>query len=839
VSARPTDSNRDDMLAEVRRVWIDGYLKHSLDNLVRIELGLEETPDAVSRPWDLIVQPPNQTPRPLPPGQAMGTVFDELGQALLILGAPGAGKTTLLLELARDLLDRAVQVTAHPIPVVFHLSSWAVLQRPLADWLVDELVSERYGVSRKLAQAWTDAEQVLPLLDGLDEVAPEHRVACVEAINAFRRQHARVPLAVCSRMADYEGLPERVALSGAVVIQPLSRTQVSSYLRQAGKALAGVRMVLRDDETLWELLETPLMLSIVALAYQGRSAAEVRAAGSLEQRRTHLFKNYTQRMFERRCKVTGYTPEQTLHWLTWLARSLMHQGLSIFYVEWMQPDSRVQRWIMATIPFVFAVLAVGLPYGLLGLPKLGLADLLHDLLPELNYRSAVGLAGMLLSGLVAGLAVGLGPRLAFGLGPRLAFGLAVGLLAGPAFGLPYGLLLGLDQDLAFGETLEEAFGLVYNLAVLLALMLKSMWISMQASMLIFGSVGLVVGLISGLLFALGIRLDRIKPIEQRRWSWRKARDGFRDGLAAWLVFTLIARVIVGLLLGVPSAFERPVGKLVYWLVIMLLFGLVGLGIRQRRWSWRKARDSFRDGLVVVLLMQVFALVVMLIYQPGFYLDESPNAGSELKWPVTELASKLVIGLGIVTNRLIGQLLIQLIDLIVTLLIAGLIGGLIRGLTTHQIVTRTMPNEGIRRSLQNAWISFLTGLLFGSLFMLIIERIGMLDSVLGPDTASAEDNDDLFWTLFDRVALVLSIGLLFGELFALWNGGFAYLKHYVLRFLLWRNNYAPWSYIRFLDHAVERVFLRKVGGGYIFTHRLLMEHFAALQLTDQARQIKAE
>ena len=58
------------------------------------------------------------------------------------------------------------------MPVVFHLSSWAVRRRPLADWLVDEL-AERYYIPRKLAQAWIDAEQVLPLLDGLDEVAPE------------------------------------------------------------------------------------------------------------------------------------------------------------------------------------------------------------------------------------------------------------------------------------------------------------------------------------------------------------------------------------------------------------------------------------------------------------------------------------------------------------------------------------------------------------------------------------------------------------------------------------------------------------------------------------------
>ena len=38
-----------------------------------------------------------------------------------------------------------------------------------------------------------------------------------------------------------------------------------------------------------------------------------------------------------------------------------------------------------------------------------------------------------------------------------------------------------------------------------------------------------------------------------------------------------------------------------------------------------------------------------------------------------------------------------------------------------------------------------------------------------------------------------------------------------------------------NSAAERVFLRKVGGGYVFTHRLLVEYFATLQPTDQARQ----
>ena len=125
MSARQTDPNRHRMLAKVRRDWIDGYLKHSLDNLARIELGLEEKPDLVSWPWDVIVQQQSgRAPRLLPPDQPIGAIFDEVDQALLILGAPGAGKTTLLLELSRDLLERAEQDVNHPIPVVVHLASW-------------------------------------------------------------------------------------------------------------------------------------------------------------------------------------------------------------------------------------------------------------------------------------------------------------------------------------------------------------------------------------------------------------------------------------------------------------------------------------------------------------------------------------------------------------------------------------------------------------------------------------------------------------------------------------------------------------------------------------------
>ena len=61
--------------------------------------------------------------------------------------------------------------------------------------------------------------------------------------------------------------------------------------------------------------------------------------------------------------------------------------------------------------------------------------------------------------------------------------------------------------------------------------------------------------------------------------------------------------------------------------------------------------------------------------------------------------------------------------------------------------------------------------------------------------------------------------------ALGYGGLDVVQRYVLRIILRLTGRAPWRCVHFLDYATERIFLRKVGGGYIFVHRLLMQHFA--------------
>ena len=79
----------------------------------------------------------------------------------------------------------------------------------------------------------------------------------------------------------------------------------------------------------------------------------------------------------------------------------------------------------------------------------------------------------------------------------------------------------------------------------------------------------------------------------------------------------------------------------------------------------------------------------------------------------------------------------------------------------------------------------------------------------------------------ELIVMQSLGLMLGLHLGLLFGGAAVIQHFVLRFILFCNGYIPWNYAHFLDYSVERIFLRKVGGGYMFVHRLLQEYFASL------------
>lgn len=76
---------------------------------------------------------------------------------------------------------------------------------------------------------------------------------------------------------------------------------------------------------------------------------------------------------------------------------------------------------------------------------------------------------------------------------------------------------------------------------------------------------------------------------------------------------------------------------------------------------------------------------------------------------------------------------------------------------------------------------------------------------------------------------LPIGLFIGLFVIMTYGVLMVTEHYTLRLVLFLDGSMPLRYVRFLDYCVDRVLLRRVGGGYMFIHRTMMDHIAALDL----------
>jgi hypothetical protein len=141
-------------------------------------------------------------------------------------------------------------------------------------------------------------------------------------------------------------------------------------------------------------------------------------------------------------------------------------------------------------------------------------------------------------------------------------------------------------------------------------------------------------------------------------------------------------------------------------------------------------------------------------------------------------------------------------------IFGLISGLVGGLTDKVKVGKASPNQGVKLSLKNSLVVFLT---IALIFALIFGLVGWLT------------HRELYFGL--TVGPI--VGLVVGLTGALNRGGSAVIKHYALRLILWMSRYTPLNFIKFLDHCAKLILLKKVGGGYIFIHRMLLDYFAEL------------
>jgi eukaryotic-like serine/threonine-protein kinase len=536
--------NRRNLIKRVQATWIEGVLEHSLYQAALIALNLQEQPDALANPWRLEVQETDLPPCHLPAGTPLVQVYDEAEGELLILGEPGAGKTTLLLELARVLLNRAQVDERHPIPTVFHLSSWAKKRLPLSEWLVEELET-RYQVPRKVGRSWVTSGQLLPLLDGLDEVAEDARPGCVQAVNDYQREmeQGSTLLVVCCRSQEYKALSTPVTLHQAVSIQPLTKEQIEHYLQRAGGQVEALRQALQDDADLYMLARRPLMLNIFTLAYQEADPKDLLTQGTREAMPQRVFAAYVERMLRRRAVSKQFRREQISHWLIYLAQQMRAHQQKIFSLEQLQPDwlSKQQRVMYRGS----IALIVGLVMSLLGSQFLGPIGLFFGLSIGIVTGSILGSTAEIkpaeaLSWSWKDLRSGLIFVLKLGFVIVLSIGLFVGLGQGTVQVFKPGilsviLLLLLIRTMLFngllGKQLPEQKKLSPNEGIRRSIKngLLMPVVGLIAGLVIglsLGSVyglvtGLFYGLFTGLVYGLGSGLDAaLQHYTLRFWLWR-------------------------------------------------------------------------------------------------------------------------------------------------------------------------------------------------------------------------------------------------------------------------------------------------------------------------------
>jgi hypothetical protein len=363
-----------------------------------------------------------------------------------------------------------------------------------------------------------------------------------------------------------------------------------------------------------------------------------------------------------------------------------------------------------------------------------------------------------------------------------------------------------DQQFSPKQTTKWLYWLAQNmtrqsLTVFLIERIQPNWLSSHRQRFLYTIVVmLIVGLPIGSLIGIGAGFP-VQLFDEDIGRILSLGAGLATILAIWLavnrVFGLIGGIIVGFVIGIAFGltFHLAFGQLAGTSIGLAVGGVAGLafGFAGRLF---KGKSNLYDGSIEIF--------------------------EKLSWSWEKSIPGAIIGLltgaifGLSIWLAVGQLFGLSFGLTFALafgVASGLVAALLSGLTGSETEVRTTPNQGIWQSGFNASrIGLIVGMIVGLLVGLSSGWAWGLAFGLKSGL---------------RVGLItgLTIGLAFGFGTALFFGGLSFIQHFVLRFILYKNGYIPWNYVRFLDYAAEQILLRKVGGGYIFIHRSLMEFFA--------------
>lgn len=503
-------------------------LTDSWENICRVESGESAAPLDLAGHLDQVVDVYRRTP----------------SGRLVVLGRAGSGKTILTVRFVLNLLRN--RTPTDPVPVIFSLGSWNPTTTSLRDWLAGQLVRDHPGLGvpgsgrPTLAAALVEADRILPVLDGFDEIADGLHRAALDALN----RTTALPFLITSRRTEYQDAVERTdVLSSAAGIEltDLTVEDVTNYLPRTTR-----RTVSNDTDTttpLWEpvlnslhrhpqtlaghnlteALSTPLMVALVRTIYSDTpdhnpsvllDSTRFSTPGALQD---HLLDNFIPTVYRPDYRPAAprraWDPERAGHWLGRLAGQLDHLGTRD--LAWWRLGTTMHRSAR--------MLVVGLTIALAVTPMLVLvytyAYAYMDA-PRLEYEY----------GRTSGLELG------------LRDGILNGLSAGAAFGIMHGFMPWLQARFGIGAPSFEPSRVHIRI--------RGGAGRVRESFVLRFVVGLVGGILFGVVFGLGYAVSLVFQ--------GLPSAAIMYGFVKWVITGLTLGIMLGPVYALMAAVEVPI-----------------------------------------------------------------------------------------------------------------------------------------------------------------------------------------------------------------------------------------------------------------------------------------
>jgi hypothetical protein len=269
-----------------------------------------------------------------------------------IIGSPGAGKTLLAIQLACELIGESAE-DATLIPVILPLQEWRADNSSLDRWFAYQ-AADKLDVPIEIARLLIDNGMILPVLDGLDEMATSsaRRGDAADFIDALNNWDGCV-IVTCrtDTWAAIEAGGTTMEDATGIILTPVTPRQQVAYLNERNRTGRNIihleeDILKRPKGLLAATLSNPLDLMLAGSLLSGGSGTEtlirhinmVAEAASQAGLESDLMEAFVRTRAEWYPKDTGsktrsrwkqssfYSESQVLSWSRALARLVNEVG---------------------------------------------------------------------------------------------------------------------------------------------------------------------------------------------------------------------------------------------------------------------------------------------------------------------------------------------------------------------------------------------------------------------------------------------------------------------------------------------------------------------------------